>query len=69
MMTLTKAIAFAAAKDAGNRHMRKFHRTSWNASDYRAACAEFERLLPSCVDFSPPATATDVLIESGIGVI
>lgn len=41
--TLTKALAYAAAMDAGNRHMRKAGRTAWNEDDYNAAVVRRER--------------------------
>lgn len=43
-MTLTKTMIYAAARDAGNRSMRKGGRTVWAVCDYNAACAEFARL-------------------------
>ncbi len=43
-MEMTYAIAFAAGTDAGNRHMRGAGRATWNADDFAAAAAEFERL-------------------------
>ena len=43
-MTLTKKMIYAAAKDAGDRAMRKGGRTVWATEDYNAACDEFERL-------------------------
>ncbi len=42
---MTRAIAFAAAKDAGNRAMRSGGRKIWSVGDYRKACTELERLL------------------------
>lgn len=47
MITMTREIAWAAAWDAGNRHMRQGGRTRWNKSDYNAAVREFNRLWPS----------------------
>lgn len=44
---LTRAIAYAAGRDAGNRHMRAAGRSRWNASDFEAAADEFERLCPA----------------------
>lgn len=43
---MTRAIAHAAATDAGNRHMRKHGRKVWNADDYMMAVAEYDRLYP-----------------------
>jgi hypothetical protein len=37
MGAMTKALAYAAATDAGNRSMRKSGRTAWNEEDYDAA--------------------------------
>jgi len=45
-VTLTRQLARAAAQDAGNRSMRKAGRNAWNADDYDAAVAEFNRLWP-----------------------
>ena len=39
MIKLTAAIINAAATDEGNRHMREGGRTSWDVSDWNAACA------------------------------
>lgn len=46
-MKLTKAIVYAAARDAGNRHARQHNRTVWNEDDYNACVAEFYRLCPT----------------------
>jgi len=46
MTTFTRAMCYAAGRDAGNRSMRKAGRTAWAQDDYNTACAEFERLLP-----------------------
>jgi hypothetical protein len=43
---LTRDLAYAAATDAGNRHMRKNGREHWNEDDYNVAAAEFNRLWP-----------------------
>lgn len=43
---ITRAIAWAAATDAGNRSMRKSGRKAWSKEDYSVAVAEFERLWP-----------------------
>ena len=45
MGTMTRQIAFAAARDAGNRAMRQGGRKVWSAGDYRKACEELDRLL------------------------
>jgi hypothetical protein len=45
-ITMTYSLAMAAARDAGNRSMRKAGRTAWAVADYNVACAEFERLWP-----------------------
>lgn len=39
-------MAMAAARDEGNRHMRKAGRKVWNVDDYNAMCTEFSRLMP-----------------------
>jgi len=44
--TLTDALARAAATDAGNASMRAGRRSKWSAADYRAAVAEYDRLMP-----------------------
>lgn len=44
-MKLTKAMVYAAGRDAGNRSMRAAGRTEWNEDDYNAAAAEFARLM------------------------
>ena len=36
-MKITKSIAFAAGKDAGNRNMRANNRKKWNEDDWEAA--------------------------------
>ena len=43
---LTYDLAMAAARDAGNRSMRKAGRKAWNEHDYNAAVQEFHRLIP-----------------------
>jgi len=43
---LTADLAMAAARDAGNRSMRKAGRSRWNLDDMRAARAEADRLAP-----------------------
>lgn len=43
---LTREIADAAARDAGNRHARQAGRTEWNSDDFMVAVAEFDRLWP-----------------------
>jgi len=45
-MTFTREMCYATARDAGNRSMRKAGRKVWAQTDYNAACAEFERLIP-----------------------
>ena len=44
-MTLTKELAYAAGRDAGNRSMRNGNRTAWNEDDYNAASEVTNRLL------------------------
>ena len=39
-------MAYAAAHDAGNAHMRAAGRSKWNLDDWNAMCAEFSRLMP-----------------------
>ena len=46
-MELTRAMAWAAATDAGDRSARKAGRKVWGNADYRAACLEFLRLWPA----------------------
>lgn len=45
-MTLTRALAWAAATDAANASMKAAGRAAWNADDYAVACATFGRLWP-----------------------
>ena len=45
-------VAWAAAWDAGNRHMADHGRSTWNGEDFDVACTELNRLWPS-LD-SPP---------------
>jgi hypothetical protein len=44
MIEITRSIAWAAARDAGNRSMRKANRTAWDEEDIHAAIVEFYRL-------------------------
>jgi hypothetical protein len=43
---LTRELAHAGSKDAGNRSMRAGGRTAWNEEDYDVAVAEFNRMWP-----------------------
>jgi hypothetical protein len=43
---MTRELAWAAATDAGNRHMRKHGRSKWNHEDSNVAAKEFARLWP-----------------------
>lgn len=45
IVCLTRDLARAAARDAGNRNMRAAGRTMWSEADWNAACNEYERLL------------------------
>ena len=47
-LTLTRAIAFSASLDAGNRHRKLHGRTAWSIEDQSAATTEFQRLWPRC---------------------
>jgi len=51
-MKLTREIIAAAARDAGNRSMRRAGRKEWSEPDYDATCEEYARL----VDFLDGAT-------------
>ena len=42
---MTYSVAMAAAQDAGNRHMERFGRTSWNETDWNAAADALRPLL------------------------
>ncbi len=42
---MTKAIMYAAGRDAGNRSMKAAGRTKWSRKDFNAAAAEFARLV------------------------
>ena len=44
MITMTRALAWAAATDAGNRNMRAHGRAEWDEEDFNTAAAEFGRL-------------------------
>lgn len=44
--TMSYRIAMAAARDAGNRHMRADGRTVWAVADWNHACETFARLWP-----------------------
>jgi hypothetical protein len=46
MMTMTYAIAMAAATDAANRAMQRAGRTKWSRSDYSVAVDTFNELYP-----------------------
>ena len=46
MTTLTRELAWAASRDAGNRHMKRAGRVVWNLDDWNVAAAEFARLWP-----------------------
>lgn len=46
-MTMTSAMARAAAQDAANRQMRKAGRKKWSRADYNLAVRTFDRLWPS----------------------
>lgn len=46
MITLTRALAWAAATDEGNRSMRVAGRSKWSRKDYNAACRKFAELWP-----------------------
>lgn len=54
---LTIAECFAAGRDAANRRMRDAGRSKWNAADWNAGVAEFDRLAPHAVDASGPLKA------------
>lgn len=46
MRAWTYELAMAAAKDAGNRNMRKAGRSRWNEEDWNTMVETFERLFP-----------------------
>jgi hypothetical protein len=46
VLDYTYRIAYAAATDVGDRHMRLAGRTKWNRTDHQAASDAFHRLLP-----------------------
>jgi hypothetical protein len=48
--TMTRALAYAASQDAGNRTMRAAGRTAWDIEDYNACVNEFDRLWPEELD-------------------
>lgn len=43
---MTRALAWAAAMDAGNHSMRKGGRTAWSEDDYNTVVETFDRLWP-----------------------
>lgn len=43
-MELNRKVIYAAARDAGNRSMRKAGRSVWSEADFNAAADEFARL-------------------------
>jgi hypothetical protein len=43
-IVLTYDVAMASSRDAGNRHMRKHGRKTWNVDDWNASVDEFDRL-------------------------
>lgn len=45
-MLMTREIAHAASRDAGDRHMRAAGRAKWNEDDWNAAVEEYDRLWP-----------------------
>lgn len=45
-VVITRELASAAARDAGNRSMRAAGRAAWDADDWDAAAALFEYLCP-----------------------
>jgi hypothetical protein len=56
ILPLTKQLAYAAAHDAGNRHMRAAGRTVWAVNDYNVACATFDAAVvtrPRHVAYAP----------------
>ena len=53
-ITLTRALAWAASMDAGNRSARKAGRQAWAREDLAASTAEFDRLWPPERDGFPP---------------
>lgn len=44
--TMTRALAIAASRDAGNRSMRAGGRKAWAVKDFNAASSELARLMP-----------------------
>lgn len=57
MMEMTRALAWAAATDAGNRNMQLAGRQLWNEEDYNVAATEFERLWPDSMPYCAPDSA------------
>jgi len=45
---MTYEIAWAIATDYANSKMRKAARSSWNLSDYQAACSKLTELCERC---------------------
>jgi len=51
---ITRALAFAASLDAGNRAMSSARRKSWNEQDQSAARQAFDKLWPRCPHLIDP---------------
>ena len=68
-MTMTRELARAAGTDAGNRRMRADNRKGWNADDYNAAVAEFDRLWPVERELAEAARAVTVLRRESDGAV
>ena len=59
---VSRAVAWAASWDAGNRSARAAGRTHWNADDLSAANDTFDHLWPPERDGFPPEARSE---ESG----
>lgn len=44
-LTMTYQLAWSAALDHGNRHMRRYGRTAWNSDDFNAASQKLDELI------------------------
>ena len=49
-LTMTYALAHAAAMDAANRRMRQHGRAAWDEDDYEESRLTMDRLMQRCAD-------------------
>ena len=61
--TMTHEIAWAAATDAGNRHMKEHGRLVWDESDKNAAVGTYNRLMDDLSDTIKKRAAIDAMFH------